>query len=213
MSTIFPGNYVAHLNAYREQGVEAIPGVEFYKGVGALVLNPDNKGVTTDGVLAADTYGLYILSPDLRQDDKPRVDKPFVVPAGSVVYRTAISAPGVKGAAGDTIVLETLANSPATGTLTASDGTDGDTIGYFPADGVSSALNSIVDGTAVDVAADTVVEVTTDTNLVASLDPSAGACRNSPSAILVEVCYYRAAPAPDSEDAHIPYAVEAGQGT
>ena len=106
MSTIFPGNYVAHLNAYREQGVEAIPGVEFYRGVGALVLNPDTKGVTTDGELAAGTYGLYILSPDLRQDDKPRVDKPFVVPAGSVVYRTAISAPGVKAtvAGTDTIV-------------------------------------------------------------------------------------------------------------
>ena len=210
MSTIFPGNYVAHLNAYREQGVEAIPGVEFYKGVGALVLNPDTKGVTTDGVLAAGTYGLYILSPDLRQDDKPRVDKPFVVPAGSVVYRTAISAPGVKEdtvAGTTTVVLEALANSPATGTLTA------EADGYFPENGVSSALNSIVDGTAVNVGADTVVEVTTDADLVASLDPSAGACRNSPSAILVEVCYYRAAPAPDSEDAHIPYAVEAGQGT
>ena len=210
MSTIFPGNYVAHLNAYREQGVEAIPGVEFYKGVGALVLNPDNKGVTTDGTLAAGTYGLYILSPDLRQDDKPRVDKPFVVPAGSVVYRTAISAPGVKEdtvAGTTTVVLEALANSPATGTLTA------EADGYFPENGVSSALNSIVDGTAVNVGADTVVEVTTDADLVASLDPSAGACRNSPSAILVEVCYYRAAPAPDSEDAHIPYAVEAGQGT
>ena len=210
MSTIFPGNYVAHLNAYREQGVEAIPGVEFYKGVGALVLNPDTKGVTTDGVLADGTYGLYILSPDLRQDDKPRVDKPFVVPAGSVVYRTAISAPGVKEetvAGTSTIVLEALANSPATGTLTA------EADGYFPENGVSSALNSIVDGTAVNVAADTAVQVTTDAPLVASLDPSAGACRNSPSAILVEVCYYRAAPAPDSEDAHIPYAVEAGQGT
>ena len=204
MSTIFPGNYVAHLNAYREQGVEAIPGVEFYKGVGALVLNPDNKGATTDGTLAAGTYGLYILSPDLRQDDKPRVDKPFVVPAGSVVYRTAISAPGVKEAAvagSATIVLETLANSPTTGTLTA------EADGYFPENGVSSALTSIVDGTAVNVGADTAVEVTTDADLIASLDPSAGACRNSPSAILVEVCYYRAAPAPDSEDAHIPYAV------
>ena len=210
MSTIFPGNYVAHLNAYREQGVEAIPGVEFYKGVGALVLNPDTKGVLTDGVLPAGTYGLYILSPDLRQDDKPRVDKPFVVPAGSVVYRTAISAPGVKEAtvAGSTtVVLETLANSPATGTLTA------EADGYFPENGVSSALTSIVDGTAVNVAADTPVQVTTDAALVASLDPSAGACRNSPSAILVEVCYYRSAPAPDSEDAHIPYAVEAGSGT
>ena len=211
MSTIFPGNYVAHLNAYREQGVEAIPGVEFYKGVGALVLNPDTKGVTTDGTLAAGTYGLYILSPDLRQDDKPRVDKPFVVPADSVVYRTAISAPGVKEAtvAGTTTIkLETLgANAPATGTLTA------EADGYYPEDGVSSALKSIVDGTAVSTSADTAVEVTTNADLVASLDPSAGACRNSPSAILVEVCYYRAAPAPDAEDAHIPYAVEAGQGT
>ena len=211
MSTIFPGNYVAHLNAYREQGVEAIPGVEFYKGVGALVLNPDTKGVTTDGTLAAGTYGLYILSPDLRQDDKPRVDKPFVVPADSVVYRTAISAPGVKEAtvAGTTTIkLETLgANAPATGTLTA------EADGYYPEDGVSSALKSIVDGTAVSTSVDTAVEVTTNADLVASLDPSAGACRNSPSAILVEVCYYRAAPAPDAEDAHIPYAVEAGQGT
>ncbi len=210
MSTIFPGNYVAHLNAYREQAVEAIPGVEFYRGVGALVLNPDTKNETTDGVLAAGTYGLYILSPDLRQDDKPRVDKPFVVPAGSIVYRTAISAPGVKEdtvAGSTTIELETLANSPATGTLTA-EGT-----GYFPADGVSSALTSIVDGTAVSVNDDTAVEVTTSADLVASLDPSAGACRNSPSAILVEVCYYRPAPAPDADDAHIPYAVEAGQGT
>ena len=138
-NVIFPGNYVAHLNAYREQGVEAIPGVEFYKGVGALVLNPDTKGVLVDGVLEAGTYGLYILSPDLRQDDKPRVDKPFVVPAGSVVYRTAISAPGVKEdtvAGTSTIVLETLANSPATGTLTA------EADGYFPENGVSSALNS-----------------------------------------------------------------------
>ena len=213
MSIIFPGNYVAHLNAYREQGVEAIPGVEFYRGIGALVLNPDTKGVLVDGALPAGTYGLYILSPDLRQDDKPRLDKPFVVPAGSVVYRTAISAPGVKGAAGDTIVLETLANSPATGTLTAEDGTGEVAEGYFPPEGVSSALNSIVDGTAVNVADDTVVEVTTDGDFVASLDPSAGACRNSPSAILVEVCYYRPAPAPDAEDAHIPYAVEAGSGT
>ena len=30
MSIIFPGNYVAHLNAYREQGVEAIPGCLLY---------------------------------------------------------------------------------------------------------------------------------------------------------------------------------------
>ena len=210
MSTIFPGNYVAHLNAYREQGVEALPGVEFYRGVGALVLNPDTKGVLVDGELAADTYDLYILSPDLRQDDKPRVDKPFIIPAGSVVYRTAVSAPGVKTDAGGTIEIAGIA-APATPVLTAEDGTGDVAEGYYPPEGVSSAMLSVVDGTA--LGADTPVQVTTDTVSVASLDPSAGACRNSPSAILVEVCYYRPAPAPDAEDAHIPFAVEAGSGT
>ena len=53
MSVIYPGNYVARLNAYRDQGVVAIPGVEFYRAVGAVVLNPDNDAITTAGVLAA----------------------------------------------------------------------------------------------------------------------------------------------------------------
>ena len=209
MSIIFPGNYVAHLNAYREQGVEALPGVEFFKAVGAIVLNPDTKGnLNTDGELAAGTYDLEILSPDLRQDDKPRKDKPFIVPAGAVIYKVAVAAPGVKAAAaGNTVkVAPTGAGGfPTTPTLTA--GADL----YFPAEGAGSALPSILDGTA--VGTDTQVQVVTVGDFVASQNPSAGACRNSPSAILVEVCYYRSSPAPDAEDAHIPYAVEAGQGT
>ena len=209
MSVIFPGNYVAHLNAYREQGCVSLPGVEFYRAVGALVLNPDNDsvtGTTTAGVLDAGTYGVQILSPDLRQDDKPRKDKPLVVPAGSVVYRTAISAPGVKAAAaGDTVVIKAATGLPTSVAVTAEDDL------YFPAEGATSALVSILDGTA--VGSDTAIELTTDADFTASLNPSAGACRNSPSAILVEVCYYRPAPAPDAEDAHIPFAVEAGSGT
>ena len=80
MSVIFPGNYVAHLNAYREQGVEAIPGVEFYRAVGALPLNPDVFVELVNGELPALTAAraVYVLSPDLRQDDKPRKDKPLV---------------------------------------------------------------------------------------------------------------------------------------
>jgi hypothetical protein len=206
MSIIFPGNYVAHLNAYREQGVVAIPGVEFYRAVGAVVLNPDNDGVTdVDGVLVAGDYAAQVLSPDLRQDDKPRKDKPLTVPAGSVVYRTAVSAPGVKAvAAGDTVTVKSATGLPTSVPVTA----EADL--YFPEEGATSALVSILDGTAVSV--DTAVELTTSADLVASLNPSAGACRNSPSALIVEVCYYRAAPAPDAEDAHIPFATEAGQG-
>ena len=205
MSTIFPGNYVAHLNAYREQGVEAIPGVEFYRAVGAIVLNPDTKGALVNGELPAATdHVAYILSPDLRQDDKPRVDKPLVIPTGAVVYRTAISAPGVKSVGG-TAAITAAAGLPTSVAITA------DADGYYPENGAGSVLVSILDGTA--LAADTAITVTTDAVSTASLNPSAGACRNSPSAILVEVCYYVAAPAPDAEDAHIPYAIEAGSGT
>ena len=211
MTVIYPGNYVAQLNAYRDQGVVAIPGVEFYRLVGAVVINPDNDSVTeVDGTLAAGDNAPQILSPDLRQDDKPRKDKPMEIPANAVVYRTAISAPGVQEAtvAGtSTIKIKTLgANAPATGTLTA------EADGFFPENGVSSALESIVDGTAVSTSASTPVLVETSADLVPALKPSAGACRNSPSAILVEVCYYLPAPAPSYDDVSIPYAVEAGQG-
>ena len=206
MSVIFPGNYVAHLNAYREQGCVALPGVEFYRAVGAVVINPDNANVTdADGVLVAGDYAAQILSPDLRQDDKPRKDKALVVPAGSVVYRTAVSAPGVKAAAvGDTVVVKAATGLPTSVAVTA----EADL--YFPAEGATSALANILGGTAVSV--DTPIELTTDANFTASLDPSAGACRNSPSALLVEVCYYRAAPAPDKEEVQVTFAIEAGQG-
>ena len=206
MSVIFPGNYVAHLNAYREQGCVALPGVEFYRAVGAVVLNPDNDSVTdANGVLVAGDYAAQVLSPDLRQDDKPRRDKALVIPAGSVVYRTAVSAPGVKAAAaGDTVVVKAATGLPTSVAVTA----EADL--YFPAEGATSALGNILGGTP--VAIETPIELTTDADFTASLDPSAGACRNSPSALLVEVCYYRAAPAPDTEDAHVPFAIEAGQG-
>ena len=202
---IFPGNYVAHLNAYRDQGVVALPGAVFFRGVGALVLNPDTDGNLVDGVLPADTYDLKILSPDLRQDDKPRKDRPFVIPAGAVVYRTAVSAPGVREetVAGTTTLEIEGITTPAAAPATA------EADGYFNPVGEFSAFVSILDGTG--LAADTPIQITTDADLVASQKPSAGACRKSPSAILVEVCYFLPDAAPDADDVHIPYGVEAGQ--
>ena len=81
--------------------------------------------------------------------------------------------------------------------------------GYFNPVGEFSAFVSILDGTG--LASDTPVQITTDAGLVASQKPSAGACRKSPSAILVEVCYFLPDAAPDADDVHIPYGVEAGQ--
>jgi len=207
-NVIFPGNYVAHLNAYRDQGVVAIPGAVFFRGVGALVLNPDNDGVTdVNGVLAAGTYDLQILSPDLRQDDKPRKDRPFVLPAGAVVYRTAVNAPGVREEnVGDGVTIApagitTPTAAPATATAE----------GYFEPVGEFSAFVSILDGTG--LGAETPVQVTVaNGGVIAHQNPSAGACRKAPSAILVEVCYFMPDAAPDADDVHIPYGIEAGQG-
>ena len=86
MSVIYPGNYVAGLNAYRDQGVYALPGIEFYQAIGAAIVSSSQTG---GGTLAVE-----IQSPDLRQDDKPRLDKPLVVPAGAVVYRTTLNLQG-----------------------------------------------------------------------------------------------------------------------
>ena len=227
---IFPGNYVAHLNAYRDQGVVALPGCVFFRHVGALVLNPDNYGVlTTEGVLEAGTYDLKILSPDLRQDDKPRRDRPFELPAGAKVYKVAVSAPGVREAEslrdavtgelpGTTTITTTVAGIAPI--LTANDGVTVDeardgTIGFYnPVGTWVDPMLSIVDtastGDLTDPATTVPIQITTSADLEAHLDPSAGACRNSPSAILVEVCYFMPDAAPDADDVHIPYAVEAG---
>ena len=77
MSVIYPGNYVAHLNAYRDQGVYAIPGVEFYQAIGAAIV--------TGKPVVLPLAPLRSCLPDLRQDDKPRLDKPPAVPAGDCV--------------------------------------------------------------------------------------------------------------------------------
>jgi len=206
-NVIFPGNYVAHLNAYRDQGVVALPGAAFFRAVGALVINPDNDGVTdVNGVLAADTYDLQILSPDLRQDDKPRKDRPFVLPKGAVVYRTAVSAPGVREetvAGSATLTIAGVATPAAVPATAEADG-------YFNPVGEFSLFSSILDGTG--LSAETPVQITTSADLIASQKASAGACRKSPSAILVEVCYFLPDAAPDADDVHIPYGIEAGQG-
>jgi hypothetical protein len=205
---IFPGNYVAHLNAYRDQGVVALPGAVFFRAVGAVVLNPDNDGVLdTNGLLVAGDYDLQVLSPDLRQDDKPRKDRPFVIPEGAVVYRTAVSAPGVR----EETVGTGVSIAPAGISTPAAVAASAEADGYFNPVGEFSLFESILDGTG--LGADTPVQVTVaGGSLIASQKPSAGACRKSPSAILVEVCYFMPDAAPDADDVHIPYGVEAGQG-
>lgn len=231
-NVIATGNWVTHLNSYRDQGVRALPGAVFFRSVGALVLNPDvHSNLNTDGVLEAGTYDLKILSPDLRNDDKPRLDRPMEIPGGAKIYRVAVAAPGVREetVAGTTTITVAGITAPVPPVLTANDGAtqeagrSGETGFYNPVgiwnDPALSILDTastgdlivaLPDGPAGDPTGP--IQVTTSAGLVARQNPSAGACRHSPSAIIVEVCYWMPDAAPDADDLHIPYGVEAGQG-
>jgi len=188
MSTIFPGNYVASLNAYRGQGVFALPGVEFYQAVGVAILSEDVAG---SGALS-----LEILSPDLRQDDKPRLDKPFVVPAGATVYRTAISAVNVETSGSNTVAVDGLTTAGMEASLAASGGT-------FPSAGVSTVFDGFA--TVSTEGSDAVVTAAyTDGLSIVNVDDQA--------CVLVEICYFLDGSAPSTDDVHLPYKTEAGQG-
>ena len=186
MSVIYPGNYVAHLNSYKGQGVEALPGVEFYQAIGVYV---------ADSTVASGTLALKILSPDQRGDDKPRLDKTFTIPAGATIYRTAVN-------------VENLSSAGASGTIQATGISGGVTLtassGSFDANGAASAVDLSSALTPLGSATAVTAATSDDLELVDS---------NSVGAVIVEVCYYVDAPAPGGDDIHLPYKIEAGQGS
>ena len=188
MSVIYPGNYVARLNAYRDQGVTALPGVEFYQVIGASIITADQSG--------GGTLEVEIQSPDLRQDDKPRLDKPMVIPAGAVVYRSAVNVVNLEATGTQTVAVDGLTTAGLEASLAAADG-------VFPEEGAATAFDGFA--TVSTEAADATISATYSGDLtIVDAD--------SQAAVLVEVCYYLDAPAPDSDDVSLPYKVEAGSG-
>ena len=197
---IFPGNYVTRLNAYRQQGALALPGVAFFQQVGVYVVP---EGTTT---VATGDYDLVILSPDKRQDDKPRLDRPFYVPgaevggSGASVYRVAISTVNLKGTGSSTIATKPTAVGGTTlSLLDAADGT-------FPESGAASPF--VFGGTAITaLTANTAVQATVGGADLEKIEPSKEA------AIIVEVCFHADAAAPVADDVNLPFPVESGQST
>lgn len=198
MSIIYPGNFVARLNAYRGQGVEAIPGYEFYSAIGVAIVN--------GSVASGDALELKILSPDLRGDDKPRLDKPFGVPDGVELYRTAIGASNLElktagaaaaaltvGGAGGAAVLQNVATET---TLEADAGSVSGNLDLSTFTGSTGAAA----GTGVSAVT---VTANADLELVDGGDQGL---------VLVEICYFKKSPVPTGDDVSPPYRVEAGQG-
>tara|TARA_Y100000401_G_scaffold72133_1_gene58201 strand:+ start:21534 stop:22133 length:600 start_codon:yes stop_codon:yes gene_type:complete len=198
MSVIFPGNYVTHLNAYNNQGVLSIPGIEFYRLVGAAVIPATTAA-------SVQTLTLKVLSPDMRGDDKPRADKNLVIPTGAAIYRTAISTVNLSAqGASDTLTVTGI--SPAA-VLTASSN-------LFPAAGATTVFNGLGDagGSAsiTRLASDTAVTAVTGASGLTVVEPKSGAEGESQSAVIVEVCFFMDGSAPDAGDVHLPYKVDAG---
>ena len=189
MSVIFPGNYVADLNAYRDQGVLSTPGVEFYQFRGVAIV--------TDPLTGGGTLEALILSPDLRPDDKPRQDKPMVIPAGATVYRSAITAYNLKANGTDTVAVDGLTQSGLEASL-------GATGGEFPADGATTTFDGFATVSTEATAAPISVAYSGALEVV---DPGDQAC------VIVEVCFYLDGEAPTTDDVHLPYKTEAGTGT
>ena len=197
-NTIFPGNYVAHLNAYRDQNVQAFPGVNFFRMVGAYVVPANTTSVATGD------YDLVILSPDMRQDDKPRLDRPFVLKGtmgggGLTPYRVAINVVNLKGTGSSEVTTKPTAVSGVT-QVKLEDAADGS----FPLSGAFTEFASL-DGTA--TALDITIQATVGGAALEKVDA------NKEAAILIEVCFYANAPAPDADDVHIPYPTESGQSS
>ena len=188
MSTIFPGNYVAHLNAYRDQGVYAIPGIEFYQVVGAAIVDASISG---SGTLAPE-----IQSPDLRQDDKPRLNKPVTVPAGATVYRTAVNVSNLSTSGSSTVAVDGLTTAGLEASLAASSG-------EYSVNGASTTFDGFATVSTESAATTLTISHSGDLTVVDT---------DSQAAVLIEVCYFMDAPAPDTDSVSLPYKVEAGQG-
>ena len=215
-NVIFPGNYVCHLNSYRNQGVSAYPGLEFFSLIGALVVlpivNTQSNVLDSSKQLPAAEYALQILSPDLGPSPKPLANRNFVVPTGACIYGSAVSVQNLEEATAAGTTTVTVTGIPATvdsealrAVLTA------DSNGTF---NVCGARAIVLDFQAVEAAvtsADTSVTVTTSAALKpvnvssggsgsAFADPDSGQ-----SAIIVEVDYFMVAKGPDSDATHLPY--------
>ncbi len=196
MSVIYPGNYVAHLNSYKDQAVLSLPGIEFHQVIGVA---------TYSGASGTGDQTLKILSPDKRGDDKPRADKAFTIPAGARVYRTSINTYNLKSSR-DAAVIKVDGLGAAT--FEASFTTVG---GLNTTNGAKSNFLGLGDGTSgtnplpAEASARTIV-ANISAGHVEPIDTG------DQAAIIVEVCYAIEHGAPTFDDVHLPYLTEAGAG-
>ena len=206
MSIIYPGNFVARLNAYNGQGVEALPGVVFYSKIGYAAVTADITEGSTAAVLLP-----KVLSPDMRGDDKPRLDKDLTVPEGAVIYRTAVQPVNLRSSSSAATGTITVTKAGAAGTTLANDlgaAAASDLAGNFAAAG---AVSNFLLSTALSAQGSPGTTISAKFMDSASNDQVLEIIDTEQAAgVIVEVCYYLEATAPNVDDINIPFKTIAG---
>ena len=207
MSIIYPGNFVARLNAYNGQGVEALPGVVFYSKIGYAAVTADITEASTAAVLLP-----KVLSPDMRGDDKPRLDKDLTVPEGAVIYRTAVQPVNLRSSSSAATGTITVTMAGAAGTTLANDlgaaAASEATTGNFAAAG---AVSNFLLSTALSAQGSPGTTISAKYQDSASNDQVLEIIDTEQAAgVIVEVCYYLEATAPNVDDINIPFKTIAG---
>ena len=203
MAIIYPGNFVERLNAYsttaaNRQGVEALPGINFFSAVGVVTIPAAGLAAATN---PSDT--LKILSPDMRADDKPRLDKDMIIPDGANIYRVAIRGINCSGAASgnEVEVVKAAAGTQFTLAAMRSKLTAAADKQYSVAN--NTAFDGLTNATCETLGADTTMYLKHAQAIsVTNADDQA--------AVIVEVNYYMNGAAPDEDAVNLPYLTETG---
>ncbi len=215
MAIIFPGNYVERLNAYssaktdedgnvtsaaaNRQGVEALPGLTFFSAVGVLEVPPAG--------IAQAVSKMKVLSPDMRSDDKPRLDTDMVIPNTAEVYSVAIRAINLKDAAASkTIAAAVASDGSAFQTNLASATLSSVATTFEYAGSARTVFTGFKDTETQTMGADTIIyckhDVSSSNLLPINTDDVA--------AVIIEICYFMYAEPADEDDVNLPYKTEAG---
>jgi hypothetical protein len=112
------------------------------------------------------------------------------------VYRSAVNVVNLEATGTQTVAVDGLTTASLEASLAA-------VAGEFPEDGAATSFDGFA--TVSTESADATISATYSGDLkIVDAD--------SQAAVLVEVCYYLDAPAPDSDDVSLPYKTEAGSG-
>ncbi len=222
LKKIYPGNYVNQLSSYQFQPVQAIPGRLYYDVVGYAKI-PD------DAAQANNTFDVIVPSPDLRPDDKPRLDRgsPLVIPTGAKIYHLGLRVPNMRkqGHTGqncgcDTYIVATDDNQLKLGSaVNAAVGANATSAATDPADivadddtfGCSSTVQGVLDSAVVATTADLTMRLYVTTDAGNALGSNIYSTFQSGSLVVCQVCYWFDDIAPNLDNTIQPNTIEAGQ--